>query len=73
MYDTDKYRYAVLDRIRLPLKRTPMGKMLLTNICLVMFTSLTPSSKWVVRWRTRVPIACQQRKGQSFHQSPTHV
>jgi hypothetical protein len=47
----------VLLRIRLPLKSNPMGRMERMNMALDICTSLAPSRRLVVRWRTLVPIA----------------
>ncbi len=57
MYATLRYRYAVLLRIRDALNRRPIGRIDRRNMSLVTWTSFAPSTRWVVRWRTRVPIA----------------
>jgi len=45
MYDTLRYRYAVLLRMRLPLNSTPIGNIDCMNMFLVILTSLVPSSR----------------------------
>ena len=59
MYATDRYRYAVLLRMRDALKRRPIGRMLRRNTSFDMLTSFTPSRRCVVFPSTRVPMACQ--------------
>lgn len=44
--------------IRDALKSRPMGRIDRRNSSLEMWTSFAPSRRLVVRWRIRVPIAC---------------
>jgi len=61
IYETLRYKYAVLLRMRLPLNNNPIGNMDCMNISFVIRTSLVPSRRFVVRCKTRVPIAAKVR------------
>lgn len=61
MYDTLKYRYAVLLKIKLPEKSTPIGKIERTNISLLIFTSFAPSNNLVVLCKILVPTAANAK------------
>ena len=50
----------MLLRIKLALNRRPMGRMERTNMSLVIWTSFAPSKRWVVRCKTRVPMAYRE-------------
>jgi hypothetical protein len=47
--------------MRLPLKRSPIGRMERINISFVRCTSFVPSRRCVIRSSTRVPIAAKPR------------
>jgi len=47
----------VLLKIKLALKKIPIGRIDCRNISLDIWMSLAPSNRWVVRCNTRVPIA----------------
>jgi len=50
----------VLLRIKLALNRRPMGRIERTNISLEIWMSFAPSRRWVVRCKTRVPMAYRE-------------
>lgn len=52
----------MLLRIKLPEKRTPIGRMDRINISLLMWTSFVASRRFVVRCRIRVPTACRRNQ-----------
>lgn len=66
MKETVRCKYALLLRMRLPLKRRPMGRIDRTNMSLDMWISFAPSSKWVVLCKIRVPIAYKKPKRRQY-------
>ena len=62
----------MLLRIKLALNRRPMGRIERTNMSLVIWTSFAPSKRWVVRCKTRVPMAYCELGTSVTSRSRTH-